>query len=285
MIPAGALHCPSLALWLGSPSNPVGAYQHFHFVENPSLRSQAVAELRKAFEAAHLHAKEKYESFVAHDLDPLPASTPTPVMGYPGCLHSTTLQAYIGEILAGILAEHTAFHGESQWRVPAFLFSAHEIIVTEMERAWRQQRPPGQIPGRTGDDCLAFKMENGKITKLLYCEAKCTISHNASLIANAHHALSTQELGDIIKLATIVREAKTAESETWFLALRECFLRRNNPPRSNLFVYVHAQEPIQRGSWMSTTQPHAKYTTTRHPLAAAEVRISDITRLISELYH
>lgn len=47
------------------------------------------------------------------------------------------------------------------------------------------------MPGRPGDDNLAFvRNKNNEITAVLFIEAKCTLTHSATLINDAHSKLS-----------------------------------------------------------------------------------------------
>ena len=52
---------------------------------------------------------------------------------YPDDLETSVLQGYLGELLAGLIAENYAPHGR-RWIVPAFLFRGHQAAFQALER-------------------------------------------------------------------------------------------------------------------------------------------------------
>ena len=223
-------------------------------------------------------------------LDPLEEpSAFDPADGYPQRLHIRTLKGYLGEVFAGLISEEYSSHGED-WKVPTFLFRFHDQAFNKLEY-WRQTgQTPGIIPGRIGEDCVAFQRDDqGKIVRSLFCEAKCTPDHNASMIADAHEQISTDNLipVDILKIIEILKDYDDEESTQWVEALRCLYLNPNQTDyeRCDLVSYVHGRSPVRssRQAWMPTSAPHRRYAGNRR-LEAAEIRISDVNNLIQQIY-
>ena len=123
-------------------------------------------------------------------LDPGPREGGSPPLRYPDDLATTTLQGYLGEVFAGLIAENFDPH-HLAWSVPAFLFRTHSVAAQTLERRRQLGGPATPIPGRTGDDALAFaKDPDGRIVAWLFGEAKCTHDHDSALINAGHEQLS-----------------------------------------------------------------------------------------------
>src|SRR5712692_1335278 len=166
-----------------------GGYRHMLLREDPRKWPAVLPDVRAYFRAAHQDALDYYRSLIGISLDPLetlPSKDPGTV--YPHQLDETVQKGFFGEVFAGIIAEHFSPHDESGWEIPAFLFRKHNVAFEQLEAFFQGGTDElGRIPGRTGDDCLAFCRDNtGSITKSLYCEAKCTASHDSGMIAKAH---------------------------------------------------------------------------------------------------
>jgi len=271
-------------------SNSNNQYRHRLFVENASLRLEIINQLRDYFQNAHEDARRHLRSVMNNSLDPLEESLPfDPVDGYPERLHVRTLKGYLGEVFAGLISEECSPHGE-EWEVPAFLFRFHNIAFSKLEY-WRQTgQTPRIIPGRTGDDCLAFqKDDNGQIVRSLFCEAKCTSDHDAGMIAKAHEQISTDNLipTDISRIIEILKDYDDEESSRWIDALRYLYFNLNKTKyeRCDLVSYVHGRPPKRPNqlAWMPISAPHRNYTGNRR-LEAAEIRISNVDSLIQNVY-
>jgi hypothetical protein len=131
---------------------------------------------------------ERLRDLAGITLDPLgEPDTGDPALEYPHKLPLSTLQGYFGEVFAGLIVENGSALGESGWQVPAFLFRTHAVAFEQLELMRQTGQPLKGVPGRTGDDCMAFRRDSqGNIIRTLYCEAKCTLGHDTSLIADAH---------------------------------------------------------------------------------------------------
>jgi hypothetical protein len=234
-----------------------GAYRHLRLSEREAARDAGLNELSKLVREAHRDARERLERLMGVSLDPLdPGAVARPdVEVYPDALDTITLQGYLGEILAGVVAENYDPHGH-QWTVPAFLFRGHAAAAQALERRRQLGGPARRGPGRTGDDALAFVTDDdGVITAWLYGEAKCTHDHNRQLIHSAHEQLSTEIYApvDLTQLIEILDERGSADARRWADALRLLLLvpRDEAPERYDMLMYVCGRRPIQSQSWLS----------------------------------
>ena len=261
-----------------------------HVAENRKQRDEVLEDLKSYVYAAHEDARRRLRRLAGITLDPL-GVTPTndPAEGYPERLHIQTLKGYFGEVFAGLIAETLSPFGESGWKVPAFLFRFHLVEFQQLEKL-RQRGGEAKVrPGRTGDDCLAFQLSEGRIVKSLYCEAKCTPGHDSNMIAEAHAKVSEAELVDLLQIIEVLIEYDDPVSSQWVEALRQLWLSLPDPPRDyercDLVSYVCGRSPVQgnRSTWMDTQKPHAKYTAKRR-LEAVEVHLQNIEALICQVY-
>jgi len=195
------------------------------------------------------------------------------------------LQGYLGELLAGLVAENFSPH-ERTWLVPAFLFRGHSAAFEELERQRQLGAPARPLPGRTGDDALAFEVDGeGGIIAWLWGEAKCTHDHSATLIADAHVQLSKEIRVPVslLQLIDVLEELGGEESDRWVAALRELLYTENAPPRYDLCVYVCGRKPVRRESWLPRDRPHVRYTAPG-PLHAVEVHFDDFDAVLVGAY-
>jgi hypothetical protein len=254
---------PLLVDWLTAATTVNGAYRHTLLSEEPANRAAGLAALGALTAEAHQDARERLERLAGISLDPLQGAPPD-WRPYPDGLHTSALQGYMGEVLAGVVAENYQPHGEP-WAVPAFLFRGHQAAYQELERRRQLGGPARPIPGRTGDDALAFQIdEDGAVIAWLWAEAKCTHDHNSELINAGHRQLS-------------------ASRERWIASLRELLYSADPPPRYDLFVYVCGRRPVQRATWIPTDRPHANYSGAG-PLEATEIHLSDFDEVLVAAY-
>lgn len=143
-------------------------------------------ELITYFKDAHKQAQQKYiDKINEFNLDPL---NQPPI--YTAVLPLKTLQGYLGEVFGGLIAI-TQRPFNLDWEIPVHLFSFHDTVFDWLDMYLQNAETSAEIPGRTGDDNLAFvRNENNEITAVLFIEAKCTLTHNPSLINDAHSSLS-----------------------------------------------------------------------------------------------
>ena len=265
-------------------------YRHQLLKEQSTKRSVMVEELKTIVQIAHQDAICHLRKLAdIPPLDPLPPNINDPTRGYPYQLDALTLKGYFGEIFAGIIAENFSPFGENSWEIPAFLFRFHNFAFDQLERWHQIDQDPGIIPGRTGDDCLAFRRNSrGQITHSLVCEAKCTKDHDSHLIKDAHEKVSeTNPIPINLKqLIEILKDSNDPISRQWVKPLQELWLLKSNPghERYDLVSYVCGQQPIRnpRG-WISTDKPHPAYSAGRC-LEAVEVHLDDVENLICEVY-
>lgn len=88
----------------------------------PRRRPHRPSALAALAEEAHRDARQRLERLIGISLDPIPNGT-SPDWHYPEGLQTSVLQGYLGELLAGLIAENYQPHGRA-WVVPAFLFRA-----------------------------------------------------------------------------------------------------------------------------------------------------------------
>jgi hypothetical protein len=275
--------------WFDESRTNSATYRQLRLTERPEKRPEGIAELARLAAEAHRDAKERLEELLGISLSPSTpdGTSPTPVSQYPEGLDTTTLQGYLGEVFAGLLAENFAPH-DKPWTVPAFIFRAHVAAPQALERRRQLGGPAHPIPGRTGDDALAFVTdEDGAIVAWLYGEAKCTADHNSQLIAAGHKQLSSPIYVPVDLLALIeVLQARADEvAERWVTALRQLLFvdQASAPKRFDMFVYVCGRSPKQADDWLPTLAPHSGYSGTG-PLEAVEVHLEQFDAVLTAAY-
>jgi hypothetical protein len=275
---------PQLVEWLTAARAVNRTYRHTMLTEEPANRAAGLASLGALSAEAHRDARERLERLTGISLDPLQGAPPD-WRPYPDGLHTSALQGYMGEVLAGVVAENYQPHGQP-WVVPAFLFRGHQAAYQELERRRQLGGPARPIPGRTGDDALAFQIdEDGAVTAWLWGEAKCTHDHDAGLVNAGHRQLSAtiRVPVDLVQLIDVLGESQDPSREPWIASLRELLYSVNPPPRYDLFVYVCGRTPVQRATWIPANQPHASYSGVG-PLEAIEIHFSDFDEVLLAAY-
>jgi hypothetical protein len=275
---------PPLQAWLVASEVANGTYTHATLTEVPDFRDDGLAALATLAQAAHRDTQQRLQRLVGISLDPL-AGDAAANWQYPHGLHTSVLQGYLGELLAGLIAENYDPHGRP-WIVPAFLFRGHLAAQQDLERRRQLGGPARPIPGRTGDDALAFQIdEDEAVVAWLWGEAKCTHDHDASLITAGHEQLSaaTRVPVDLAQLIEILQDSPSPENERWVASLRELMFSTAPPPRYDLFVYVCGRKPVQQQTWIPRDTPHASYSG-RGPLQAMEVHLEEFDGVLVGAY-
>ncbi|WP_445152482.1 hypothetical protein [Baekduia sp. Peel2402] len=275
--------------WLPPTRSKVGKYTHTLLDEHIPSRDDGLRELAQLVREVHRVQREALEAVFQRSLDPLdPTAVADPdVVVYPDDLDTITLQGYLGEFLAGLVAENHSPHG-GPWTVPAFLFSDHSAAMQSLERRRQLGGSPRAAPGRTGDDILAFRVDgDGHISAWLFGEAKCSTKHFSSLVADGHAQF---EAGiyvpvDLVVLVKILRDRAGEGDLEWADALSELFLKdaASAPERMDMLVYVCGKKPTAKKTWMSVTAPHDKYAGGKR-LEAVEVHISDVDGVLRAVH-
>lgn len=243
-------------------------------------------ELRVYVQRAHEDAKSRLRKLDGYTLDPLNFFTsqdPVRRNRYPEALHIDDLKGCFGEVLAGLIAEYFSPFGIDEWKVPAFLFRFHLPAFQRLEQLSQSKGEAKQVPGRTGDDCLAFQLDtNGDIARLLYCEAKCTVSDKpGDRISDAHAKVSNAEVVDLSQLIDILLDRSSPDAQRWIWALRRLRDKTgiSRCERYDLVNYV-CNHQTQR---LSLDQPHKSYTASRK-LEAVEIHLCDVEDLVRKVY-
>jgi hypothetical protein len=253
-------------------------------------RHEVLNELKEYINQAHDDFRVHLRDIAHYKLDPLgDIGLNDPAAGYPQCLNIETLKTYFGEIFSGIVAENFEHFNESGWKVPAYLFRFHLVALQQLERIRQTGEAAGIIPGRTGDDCLAFQRnDQGRIIRSLFCEAKCTRTHSRTLINEAHEKLSDSMRVpvDIILLTQILESHGDQDSVSWANSLHQLHLadyQANDYERCDLVTYICGRRPVRTTTWISTTVPENTYRGRRR-LESVEVHIEDVLGLVRQVY-
>ncbi|MFN7928923.1 MAG: hypothetical protein U0Y68_13440 [Blastocatellia bacterium] len=262
-------------------------YRHRLITEKNGSRQAVMPALRDYYYQAHEDARQRLRRLMGTSLDPLEEEDGIdPAMGYPDSLHNITLQGYFGETFAAIIAEFFYPFDIHDWKVPAFLFRFHNLAFEQLEELRLEGGAAGLIPGRTGDDNLAFQFNDaGEVTKVLCCESKCVTTNHNKIIANAH-----EKVGKAIRsgwqLVEILSERTDPTSLRWLNAIRRYWLGHNRSvQRFNLVTYICGNSPKRSGAttWISVSEPHCDYVYT-DPLESCEIHLPGIPDLINQVY-
>ncbi|MBF2066060.1 MAG: DEAD/DEAH box helicase [Calothrix sp. C42_A2020_038] len=265
-------------------------YIHRLIKENLSQRDLILDELISIVQKAHDDARYRLRKLAGNSLAPFEnSSVIDPTEGYPERLHLQSLKGYFGEIFAGIIAENFAPFGEDDWEVPVFLFRVHLVEFQQLEFLNQTGETAKKRPGRTGDDCLAFRRNSeGVIISSLACEAKCTANHQTNMISEAHEKASAANIKpvDIPQLIEILQDYENSFASEWVDALRHLWLGKveKNYQRYDLISYICGQHPIKNTTWISTETAHKNYTGERR-LEAVEIHLHDVEKLIKAVYN
>jgi len=292
-------HLPSLATWLVNTIQKSSDKKYYHrrLEEDLAIRSVIHQELQKLVYQAHEDARHKLRKLagISQSLDLLDvqemSGIDTKFMNdFPRYLELKTLKGYFGEIMAAVVAEH--FNPlDEDWQVFAFPFRLHQTAYHALEQVRQEGGSAPTIIGRLGDDMLAFQCNaRGHITRILFCEAKCTASHNNNLIAEAHQKSSDNKIipVDCFSLVEILQDYASpgSDEEKWIHALRKLYFSHKNPEheRCDLVLYICGLPPVRESTIIiPNSTPHQDYTAKRR-LEAVEIHLHDVNGLIEEAY-
>ncbi|MFN7285829.1 MAG: DEAD/DEAH box helicase [Dolichospermum sp.] len=266
-------------------------YTHRLLKEDKSQRDVILDELISIVQKAHEDARFRLRKLAGNSLSPFSDFPETdPCKGYPESLNIITLQGYFGEIFAGIIAENFEHFGYDDWEIPVFLFRFHLTEFQHLEELNQTGEIAKQRPGRTGDDCLAFRRNNeGLIIASLVCEAKCTTNHYQKTISEAHEKARTANVKpvDILQLIDILLDYNDDNfSSEWVDSLRLLQSKDDtkNYERCDLVSYICGKHPVRSATWISADIPNEEYTANRK-LEAVEIHLHDIENLINTVYN
>lgn len=260
-----------------------------------AVRDELIAYAQEALEDARTRIRKGFED----NLSPFSNPVDDPAEHYPAMLNRITLQGYLGETLAGLAVEHFGAFGKRDWHVPAFLFRFHDQefqhldLINErflMGEAHDPDAVAEKRPGRTGDDALAFRIdETGKITHVLALEAKCLARNNSAIIANAHEKLAAgnRRPSGIRELITLLSDYETNEAQAWVARLLDLYRDGfRSAKRRDGLAYTVGNSPVRpttRESWLPVDAPHPSYTADRR-FDAMEFQLDDLEGLVDALY-
>lgn len=279
-----------------SPGN--ARYRLRVFRANPSAFDAITPELHEyiteALDDARLRLRKGFED----DLSPFTKPSRDPAENFPRLLNIITLKGYWGETLAAIAVEGWGAHNQTDWQVPAMLFRFHDLEFQHLEginqlltegNAYDPDDKAQQRPGRTGDDALAFRInEENVITDILAFESKCLERSNTGIIKDAHGKLSSglalpSGVRELINLLEDYDSPKAAQWRRSLLALwREGY---KSAGRSDGLAYSCGNIPKEkdRVSWLDAAAPHGEYKSTRN-LEAFEFQFPRLKDVVVALY-
>ncbi|MGO9237904.1 MAG: hypothetical protein ACLP4V_28875 [Methylocella sp.] len=290
-----------LAGWLvdqGLP-NVRGRYRLRVWRENRVGLAALQAELIAYFDEAFDDARRRIRAGFEDDLSPFNDPAHDPAANYPAPLHHVTLRGYLGETLAVLAVEHWGAHGHNDWMVPAFLFRFHDQEFQHLESINERLRA-GQLydpdavaalrPGRTGDDALAFRInDDAIITDVMTLEAKCLAQNSPDKIREAHEKLAAGGSlpSGVRELINLLKEYNTPEAKIWQQALLQLWRDGyRSVVRSDGVAYTCGRIPSRpegRVAWLPTGTPHPAYTANRD-LEGMEFQFADLSTIVDVLY-
>jgi hypothetical protein len=259
-----------------------------------AILQELIPYLDEAFDDARRRIRRGFDD----ELSPFVGPANDPAANYPNLLHRVTLQGYLGEILGGMAVEHWGAEGGNDWAVPAFLFRLHDVEFQHLEslnqrllagEQYDPDAPTEQRPGRTGDDCLAFRMNDAKqIVDIITIESKCLGQNSNAKISAAHGKLAASSIrpSGVRELVNLLDEYDTPDAKAWQEALLRLWSGDFRAVgRSDGVAYACGCAPAQgdRVTWLNAQTPDALYTVTRN-LEAMEFQLGDLTTLIDQLF-
>ena len=259
------------------------------------LKNELIAYVQEALDDARKRIRAGFED----DLSPFNDPAHDPAANYPAMLNQISLKGYFGETLAALAVEHFGALGHSDWQVPALLFRFHDQefqhleLINERLLAGTVHEPDAvaeRRPGRTGDDGLAFRINDaGVITDILTLEAKCLSESNTATMSDAHAKLVVGGLrpSGVRELINLLQEYETPHADYWQHALLQ-FYREGfkTAARHDGLAYTVGNSPIvpiTRISWLPHDAPHPAYTLQRN-LEAMEFQFENLDGVIDILY-
>jgi hypothetical protein len=280
--------------------SPDGRYALRALDEQHPGRAGVWDELSGYVQEAHDDARRKLRKALAPTLSPFLGQPIDPASGYPQDLHVSTLMGYLGEVMAGLIAEHKDVHGAGAWMIPAFFFRFHQAAFHKLERRQDVDAQGGQPPslddtesvtlGRIGNDVLAFRLAaDGELAAMLVCEAKCLGAHDSGTAKKAHEQLSdsAQRPPGIRELVDILGDYETTDAREWRERLRRFSFDLNRKvPRSDMLLYLTGNSPTGRGgrlTWLQADAPAPEYAGGR-ALEVVEVHLGDPRAFAKAIY-
>lgn len=285
----------SVPLPIGDPQYSLRLWREERSALAAPFKEEVLAYFDEAFEDARKSLREGFEDDLCSFNDP----AVDPAANFPRLLHRVTQQGYLGEALGALAVEHWGAGGHTDWQVPAMLFRFHSVELQHLASIndriargvpFNQDASSEMRPGRTGDDALAFRMDDeGVITDVLVIEAKCLGANNNGTIAEAHEKLSTPLLKNsgFRELINILSKYDTGEARKWQAALLE--LWRNGHMTVSRYdcvsygVGAQPKRPKTRESWMDPLKSHSSYTL-KYPLIGLEYQFLDLAGVVDSIF-
>jgi len=269
--------------------------QNYYFLlleEDVTCRQNIIHQLKQVSQQAHEDFRNLIIDVYDANLDPLDSPEIQAEKSNFLCkldrflsiLDNRTLTGYLGEILTGLTVLSFSPFEINGWEIPVFLYRHHIHAYDTLEKFAQIGKIPKAVIGRAGEDNIAFLRDGqGNITKELRCEAKCSLTHNAGLIDDAHKKFddATNTSPEIFRILLILRDYGDEESKKWANALRKHRWSKSEP--FHLIFYACGQLPKQKTSWIDKDTPHKNYKSSRQ-LQSIEVHISDVLGLIESIY-
>ncbi len=276
--------------WLEQSLSESNQYSYTHRLlkEKPEQRTLILQHLRKYVEKAHNDAIKYLRRPAEISLDPLGQTIFDPAEGYPEKLPAKTLKGYLGEVIAGLIAENFVHFNEDGWKVPVYSFRFHQTAFDYLDTIRQTGESPCDIPGRTGDDTVAFlRKDDGSIGKALVCESKCTKDYKTDKCAEAHKKASDlrPKPVEIRRLLEILRDYSDDDSKEWKEALQTLFFEniQSDYERCDLVSYTCGKSPVRRQTWIDNAHPHPDYKVKRK-LETVELHLNGLDEFVKLIY-
>jgi hypothetical protein len=174
----------ALSQWLDSNGTVKGRYGHLLLEQRVTAGKALVDALRPYFESAHLDARSYFHEQIGISLHPDSEGHHAEIE-YPKCLPSTARRGLFGEVMAGLITEgyKHEFVGSHDWKVPVFLFRAHEAAEQYL---WTLRFEPDrkrQIFGRLGSDFIGIALNpENEVIRVIVGEAKWRAKLSQSVV-------------------------------------------------------------------------------------------------------
>lgn len=180
--------CPpptdALNRWLNPNGTVEGNYGHLLLEQKTAVGKPLVDALRPYFESAHLDARRHFHEQIGISLHPDDEGRGTEIQ-YPACLPMITRRGLFGEVMAGLITEgyKHEFVGAHDWKVPVFLFRAHEDVEKYLWTLRFDQDRTREVYGRHGSDFIGIALNSeNEVVRVIVGEAKWRAKLSQSVV-------------------------------------------------------------------------------------------------------
>lgn len=262
-------------------------YKELKEVEK-SMREKAINRISEELRSAHESAKNRYANAFRRSLKPFgdKENTPQKVLSeYPEGLPLQTKKGYFGEVWAGIVVQEMSPFDLEGWRVPVYLLEFHGEAFQYLNRKIKGDiEQDKNVPGRTGDDCLAFRFDDeGKVEGVIFCEAKVRKGHDSRGLKDAHNKVS-EAIADIRRTLELLKEKDGGSYNEMAESIEKEYLEGDIVEKRFDFIsYSCGKFPSNTKVWSNKEVYFSEYSR-GGPLEVTELHFKNINKLVSEVY-